>query len=88
MQQDVFEKLPNLQKRHNKYGIRVSVPDKVRDIIGLRYSCRERPIGENPELLVAAKSEFTLIVLGRGIAISSDARTLVRSKRSNACWRS
>lgn len=42
----MFEKLPHIQKRHNKYGIRVRVPDELRDIIGKREITKSLGTGD------------------------------------------
>lgn len=42
----MFEKLPYIQKRHNKYGIRVRVPDELRDIIGKREITKSLGTGD------------------------------------------
>lgn len=42
----MFEKLPHIQKRHNKYGIRVRVPDELREIIGKREITKSLGTGD------------------------------------------
>jgi len=49
VQQDVFHKLPHLTERHNKYGIRVRVPDELREIIGKREITRSLGTGDPVE---------------------------------------
>lgn len=49
MKQDVFDKLPHLQKRHNKYGIRVRVPDEVQVVLQKREITRTLGTGD-PEI--------------------------------------
>jgi len=44
--EDVFDNLPHVQKRHQKYGIRVRVPDVLRPIIGKSEITRSLKTGD------------------------------------------
>lgn len=44
--EDMFDNLPHVQKRHQKYGIRIRVPDELRPIIGTNEITRSLKTGD------------------------------------------
>ena len=46
VKEDVVDNLPHVQKRYQKYGIRVRVPDALRSIIGKREITRSPGTGD------------------------------------------